>query len=401
MGFRRFVLAGLGFALTFGFGAGFWAAWERGLWASAVAAALLAFVAAAPTLARLRTPAGAMRPGPAQGVDPMQDRRLAHLLDHAPAPLLMETTQGGLVAVNRAARTLFATDGRLAPPPQALHEALAGLRAGEPRMVRLGEGAARAYALTSAEIIGPDGLARLLSLADIEAELNARETAILKQTLDVLSHEIMNSLTPVTSLAQTSAALLADGAHQDAARALMTLERRARGLLRFVDGYRQLARLPEPDLRPVTLGLVLEDAGRLFRERWDGRAVTLETGPAPDIEVRIDADLMSQVLLNLLANAAEAALDSPVPHMPARVSLTAQACGPDAVVITVADNGIGLDGLAPETLLKPFFSTKPGGAGIGLSLVQQAVASHGGTLTFQTPGLESRGLQVDLRLPRA
>lgn len=401
MDFRRFLLAGLGFALTFGFGAGFWAALEQGLWASAIAAALLAFVAAAPTLARLRTPSGSMLPVPAQGADASQDRRMAHLLDHAPAPLLMETAQGGLVAVNRAARILFATDGRLAPPPAALRDALTGLRAGEPRVVRLGEGTGRAYALMSAEMVGPDGLARLLSLTDIEAELSARETATLKQTLDVLSHEIMNSLTPVTSLAQTSAALLAEGAHQDAARALMTLERRARGLLRFVDGYRQLARLPEPDLRPVSLGLVLEDAERLFRERWEGQAVTLEAGPAPEGLVRIDPDLMSQVLLNLLANAAEAALAAHSPQCPARVSLTARAFGAEAVVITVADNGTGLGNLAPEILLKPFFSTKPGGAGIGLSLVQQAVVSQGGALAFQTPGLESRGLGVTLRLPRA
>jgi two-component system nitrogen regulation sensor histidine kinase NtrY len=398
MGFRRFVLAGLGFALAFGFGAGFWAAAERGMWASAIAAGLLAFVAAAPTFARLRAQPGASRAAPVPGGDPMQDRRMAHLLDQAPAPLLMETPHGGVVAVNRAARTLFATDGRLAPPPAALREALAGLRAGERRVVRLGGEAPRAYALTSAEAMGPDGMTRLLSLTDIEAELAARETATLRQTLDVLSHEIMNSLTPVTSLAQTSAGLLADGDTDGAARALMTLERRASGLLRFVDSYRQLARLPEPGIRPAPLSILVEDAARLFAERWDGQDVALETAPAPDVSAPMDPDLMGQALLNLLSNAAEAALAARTPERPARVQLTARRRGPDSIAITVADNGSGLGDLTPEAIVKPFFTTKPGGAGIGLSLVSQIVQGHGGELLIEPHGLDGRGVSVTITL---
>lgn len=397
MGFRRFVLAGLGFALAFGFGAGFWAAAERGMWASAIAAGLLAFVAAAPTFARLRAQPGASRALPVPGAGSLQDRRMAHLLDQAPAPLLMETPHGGVVAVNRAARTLFATDGRLAPPA-ALREALAGLRAGERRVVRLGGEAARAYALTSAEAMGPDGMTRLLSLTDIEAELAARETATLRQTLDVLSHEIMNSLTPVTSLAQTSAGLLADGDNDSAARALMTLERRASGLLRFVDSYRQLARLPEPHIRPAPLSILLEDAARLFAERWDGQDVALETAPAPDMSAPMDSDQMGQALLNLLTNAAEAALDARTPERPARVQLTARRRGPGRLAITVADNGSGLGDLTPEAIVKPFFTTKPGGAGIGLSLVSQIVQGHGGELLIEPHGLDGRGVSVTISL---
>jgi signal transduction histidine kinase len=237
----------------------------------------------------------------------------------------------------------------------------------------------------------------LAALTDIQSELQAAEAQALRELLHVLSHEIMNSLTPVASLAESASELLAHCTPEssNAARdAVETLGRRAAGLTRFVQGYRSLARLPAPNLRPVQLARLLDDVARLFRARWDNKVTLDITEPDSDLEAKVDPDLISQALLNLLVNGAEAALeggcDTPT------VSLAARRTG-EGVVLTVGDNGPGVPPTQRDQLFRPFFTTKATGTGVGLAIARQVALAHGGDLALE-PEFSVPGAAFVLRL---
>lgn len=214
----------------------------------------------------------------------------------------------------------------------------------------------------------------------------------------MVSHEIMNSLTPVTSLAQTASGLLDEGDTASAREALVTLERRALGLLRFVEGYRDFARLPSADLQPVSLGVFLEDVARLFQgTHGEGqeKGVGLERGAIVQTMVMIDPDLMAHALLNLLKNAAQSAQ-----ARTARVRLAARRID-ERVLIEVSDDGDGSGDVDPVEAQKPFFTTKSEGAGVGLTLVGRIAADHGASLEVACPGLDGRGTVVGISVALA
>lgn len=362
--------------------------------ANALLASIAAFAAGLWLVTR-DEPAPAPAP-PAEGdavrLDQERARRtLQAYLDQTPTPLVLAPLVGPLTAVNRAARRLFHTDGVLPDPSPELAEAIATASPETRRTVRLasGDGPPRTYALSVAEVTGGGGPVRLAALTDIEAEIQAAEAAALKELLQVLSHEIMNSLTPLASLAQSAAELLEEGERQDVATAresVAVIARRSGGLHRFVEAYRQLARLPAPQPRLVSLGDLIDEAARLFETRWGARGVVLEAvRPRPDIRIRLDPDLTAQALISLLANAAQAALAKAADGTaPPTVRLSARPAGEGAAIV-VEDNGAGVDPARAGEIFKPFFTTKPEGSGIGLSLARQAVVSQGGQLVLDPP----------------
>lgn len=372
-----------GTALLFPLGLGFCLALQHQLWATAAVAVLFALLAWVPLLDEgWRAPPPAAAPPVIRAE--ADRRRLEHVLNHAPTPLVVVGADGRIETLNRAARRLLGAE-----TPPALLEAAGALTPGGRALVRLPrDGALRTHAVTCAELLDGEGLQRLLALTDIEAELRAVEAETLKETLDVVSHEIMNSLTPVTSLAGTALAFVEQDDRAGASDALSTLERRAGGLLRFVEGYRALARLPQPSKRRVVLTELARDVARLQPPE-----TRLELA-VEDLWLEADPDLLAQALLNLLKNAREA--------LPTggegRVKLSAIPAG-RGIEISVADNGAGLGGRSAADIEKPFYTTKPGGAGIGLALARQIALAHGGELVIAEPGLEGRGLTVTLRLP--
>lgn len=368
-----------------------YAAWRGDLPASALLCGLVAAGAVAWTLseaaseAQARPPAA--EPAPPHLEEERRRRTLQAFLDQAPTPLLTLQADRPLTAVNRAARRMFRTDDVLADPGGELRRAILDTAPDLRRSVRLDSASGpRTYALSVADVVGAGGALRLVALTDIQAEIQAAEAAALKELLQILSHEIMNSLTPLASLAQSASDLLADGAPKDIAMARDSVEviaRRTDGLHRFVEAYRQLARLPDPTPRAVSLGDLLDEAARLFETRWRPAGVVLDfTPPKPDVMIRLDPDLTAQALINLLTNAAEAALAGGA--RPPTVRLSAQGAV-DGATLVVEDNGPGVDPQAAAEIFRPFFTTKPDGSGIGLSLARQAVVSQGGQLVLTAP----------------
>lgn len=314
------------------------------------------------------------------------------LLDHAPVPLLFRSVDGTLHAANRAARRLFKTEDRLINPPAELLAALTEKRvSSEGRMIRLHSSAdsrLRMYALSVGQGAGVGGIVEYLALTNVEAGLKAAEAQALRDLLQILSHEIMNSLTPIVSLSVTAEELFTD-ADKDASsplirEALMTLRRRAEGLDKFVRGYRELARLPPPDLALVELEVLLHETQTLFHARW-GTGIPLEVRlPSTRVLIRVDKVQIEQALLNLLNNAAEACASQSSPSVQIVAEVT-----DGAAIIIVRDNGTGLDPSLQEEIFHPFVSFKENGNGVGLSLARQIVLGHGGSLEVEAPEPES------------
>jgi signal transduction histidine kinase len=214
--------------------------------------------------------------------------------------------------------------------------------------------------------------------------LNAVEIAAQSDLVRVLTHEIMNSMTPVTSLAHTAADLMAevdrggDPIVSDARAAIDTLSRRADGVMHFVESYRQISRTPEVRRRVFEALPWARELESLFKASDASQGVDFTLDVARDnLLLDADPDLMCQVLLNLLRNAAEAARG----HAGApAVSLRFAPIAGNRVQIEVADNGSGVPKALRKDIFLPFFTTKAKGTGVGLSLARQVVLAHRGSI---------------------
>ncbi|MGL4542227.1 MAG: sensor histidine kinase [Polymorphobacter sp.] len=319
-----------------------------------------------------------------------ENRALAALIDDVPSPLISIDADDRVQLLNKAARRLLG-NGVVRLDSLAVHGAdfaadIAGLRPGERRSTRLGIGGVPTAALLSmAEIRQGAAVLRIVAVQPIQQELDRAELAAQTDLVRVLTHEIMNSMTPVTSLSATAAALIAaadtgrDPAIADARAAIETVARRAEGVMHFVRTYRQLTRPPVLRRRRVELPALFAELARLFASDWP--ALPLKVDVADGLGVDADPDLIAQVLINLLRNGAEAAAahtDTPT------VTLSAQALKGGRVAIDVTDNGPGVAPDQRQDIFLPFFSTKAEGTGVGLSLARQIALAHDGALTCET-----------------
>ncbi|MEI9978705.1 MAG: ATP-binding protein [Edaphobacter sp.] len=237
----------------------------------------------------------------------------------------------------------------------------------------------------------------LLVLSDVSAALREEERFAWKRLIRVLGHEINNSLTPIKSIAGSLRGRLSAWSDQtgekvDFERGLEVIENRSESLNRFLQAYRQLMGLPAPKLAAVALAPLVHRVAQLER-----RVSVAVTGEA-DVVLQADADHIEQALINLVRNAADAALSPDATAGEPTVEITWRTLGAE-VVIEVLDNGPGLT--SAENLFVPFYTTKPGGTGIGLVLAQQIALAHRGSvqLANRTDGLP--GCRADLRLPLA
>jgi nitrogen fixation/metabolism regulation signal transduction histidine kinase len=321
-----------------------------------------------------------------------EGRFLEAVLDDAPTALLTVDDQGKIDLANKAARRMMmrhkgvrVDDFRVYG--EAFAAALADVTVGKPRLVPLTLDAVPQTAMVSAASVHRlGGQVRVVAVQPIQGELNAVEIAAQSDIVRVLTHEIMNSMTPVTSLAQTAASIMRgvdrgeDPAIGDARMAVETLARRADGVMHFVESYRQIARAPEVRRHVFQVLPWARELEALFCASDAGKGVRLGLRVAPEkLTLDADADLLCQVIINLLKNGAEAAAE----HRPdPMVELTFTRTGGGRTQIDVADNGPGVpDALAGDIFL-PFYTTKAKGTGVGLSLARQIVLAHRGAVSL-------------------
>jgi nitrogen fixation/metabolism regulation signal transduction histidine kinase len=230
---------------------------------------------------------------------------------------------------------------------------------------------------------------RLVSLANIETELNAQELTAWQAVIRVLAHEIMNSLTPISSLSSTARDLVAHAQQAlpqdnplsstlaDARVALDTVARRSDGLVHFVETYRHLSRRLVAKVEPVRLRQVFARIEHLLSGELAARGIILAGSVEPEsLEVAADGELLDQALINLLRDAMEALKN----RADARIALSASRDSENRIVVAVTDNGPGVPAELRETIFVPFFTTRHDGTGIGLTLTRQIAAVHGAAL---------------------
>lgn len=319
-----------------------------------------------------------------------EQRTLGALVEEVPIPLLSIADDGRLSLLNKAARRLFATPvptriADLAPYGPALAVDLANARPGERKVTRLTmDGSEVAATLSLAEVREPGAPPlRLVTVQPIQSELDRVEMTAWRDLVRVLTHEIMNSVTPITSLARSAAELMAevegnDPRLTDARDCVETVARRAEGVTRFVQSYRQVSRTPSVRLADVPVAPLIDEVARLFRADWPADRVALDVSvDPPSMAAELDPDLIAQLLLNLLKNGAEAAIE----HAAApALRLTARRNRSGRLLLDVEDNGPGIPPERAHEVFLPFFTTKKQGTGVGLSLARQIVHAHGGSI---------------------
>jgi signal transduction histidine kinase len=283
---------------------------------------------------------------------------------------------------------------------QSLQDTLFSLKAGEKALVKIPDQDME-LALHAAEFRLKDQKYTLVSLQDIKSELQEKEMEAWQTLIRVLTHEIMNSMTPITSMAATVIDLLnsineKNGENIDAeaiidiANALKTIHKRSLGLTDFVEAYRNLTLIPKPKFKIFPINDLFGRIEKLMENKLTKKSIDFKWSVEPQsLELTADPGLIEQVLINLVLNAAQA-FDRVKDSKASRIQLIANLDDNGKIIIRVTDNGPGIVKEALSKVFIPFFSTKKKGSGIGLSLSRQIMKLHKGSITVKSePDLET------------
>lgn len=234
----------------------------------------------------------------------------------------------------------------------------------------------------------------LVSFQDIHPELEQKEIESWQKLIRVLTHEIMNSITPISSLASTVSSMLneykssnpkitADEKEglEDILHAISTIESRSKGLLNFVEIYRNLTRIPKPNFRYFSVSELFDRSLELLQPKINEYNILIKIKIFPqDLKILADPDLIDQVVINLLLNAVDAIKEVPDPQ----ITIVASTNLNNRTTIEFADNGKGIKQDILDKIFMPFFTSKKTGSGIGLSLSRQIMQMHKGSISVRS-----------------
>jgi two-component system nitrogen regulation sensor histidine kinase NtrY len=241
---------------------------------------------------------------------------------------------------------------------------------------------------------------RLIIIQDINQEIEQKEIEAWHKLIRILTHEIMNSVTPISSLTETTQSMLkskdgklrkatelTDEVITDIEFSLRTIQKRSEGLLQFVETYRTLSKVPKPILAPVEIESLFASVEQLMREEMSKNKILFQVKINSTTKVvPMDRILVEQVLINLISNSTHALAGRPEPKI-----IVSAYDGDRSLIIEVYDNGHGISDKVLAHIFVPFFSTRQEGSGIGLSLSKQIMSSHGGNITVKSiPDVETR-----------
>lgn len=259
---------------------------------------------------------------------------------------------------------------------------LKALQPGEVKVIRIyKEEVMQDLAVTVTEYSTPAADLRLINLKNIRSILEENEMEAWQKLVRVLTHEIMNSITPIISLSDTLCErAIQQGMEEESLmlQGMKTIHRRSKGLMVFVENYRKLSRLSTPVLAPVEVGELLGDIKKLFPSSKVRYIYKVEDESR---KLMIDRSQMEQVLINLLKNAGEACMDQLNPEVVVETDYQAEN---HIFRLSVTDNGCGILPEVVDRIFIPFFTTKPTGSGIGLSLCKQIMTLHGGSIRVKS-----------------
>lgn len=272
-----------------------------------------------------------------------------------------------------------------------LYREVLSLRPGDNKVVDITHDKSAFKILLTATAFQTGGrIYKLVAFQNVSEALDETESKAWQKLLSVMTHEIMNSVAPISSLAETLKNRLQHATSELDARpdsfedlelGIDTIKRRSEGLLKFAETYRNLNKITTPNRRKIYVRDMFENMHVLMQPTLIQKKIELEVIlKDPDLNIQADPDLIEQVLINLLINAMEAVKDRPN----ARIVLSGGALSANKAVIKVADNGMGMSPEVVDKIFIPFFSTKKSGSGIGLSLCKQIMMLHKGNIQVQS-----------------
>lgn len=333
---------------------------------------------------------------------------LQTIVEHVRVALVCFDDQMRVQMVNHAAKELFnktliTSIRSFDHTSPNLLETINMIKNGEKELIKLSLGGKlMTLSILATEFKLQNESFKLVSFQDIKSELEANEIESWQKLIRVLTHEIKNSVIPISTLSDVILQLIKDeDGHPDLNRldeegiedlvgGLETIESRSKGLANFVKTYDQLTKVPKPDIKPVPVDRLINRLKSLFKADIDQQSIRFAVEIEDDLEVQVDSDLIDQVLINLLKNAIEAlqTVKSPAINIKAYREL-------GKIVIAISDNGPGIPDEVVENIFVPFYTTKETGSGIGLSLSRQIMKLHKGNLEVSSSA--TRGTQFILK----
>jgi len=333
-------------------------------------------------------------------------RYLQTVVQHIGIGLISFDAGGEVQLVNTSAKRLLKVNTlknikTLRSTNPALVNTLFQLVPGEKNLIKIEDkDETQQLVIYSTEFILREQKYTLVSIQNIQTELEEKEMEAWQNLIRVLTHEIMNSITPIASLASTMNNLLVDCQKntedcfqfesetiEDISNAAQTIEKRSKGLLNFVESYRKLTRIPRPDFQIFAISSLFNRIEQLMKSKMQEQKISFFSNIDPEsLELTADPEMVEQVLINLLLNA----IDAVNTRQDGKIILLSEMDSMGRVLIQVSDNGVGIIKEVVDKIFIPFFTTKQEGTGIGLSLSKQIMRLHRGNISVTSqPGIET------------
>jgi len=284
-------------------------------------------------------------------------------------------------------KTIYSLEKR----EETLYNEIIKLKPGDSKVVSITRNQQLIKILMSASVLrSDDKIYKLIAFQNVSEALDETESKAWQKLLNVMTHEIMNSVAPISSLADTLKNRLqspeianspVSSQLEDLELGIDTIKRRSEGLLKFTESYRNLNKITKLDLKKILVRDLFENLNSLMQPTMEKKHIELEIVLRdPTLAIEADINLLEQVLINLIVNAIEAVKDKDSP----RISLSAEIQANNRTVVKVADNGMGMPTELLDKIFIPFFSTRKTGSGIGLSLCKQIMLLHKGNIQVQS-----------------
>lgn len=313
----------------------------------------------------------------------VQHEYLHRVIEHVDTALLCFDGREKIVIANRAAKDLLLTPllinmRQIDLTAPLLGDAMRSLRPGQSRLLKVvlaGETMQLLLAARDFTLLG--NAHKLVSIQNIQAAIDETELSSWQKLIKVLTHEIMNSMTPIVSLSSHLQKTLSDDQEDDLVRGIRSIASRSDGLLKFIDSYRSLTSLPAPTASEIAVSQLFDHISVLTADRLSSSNCTFHTTvDQPAMTIVADQHQVEQILLNLITNAEDAVSDQPV----RQIQLKGYVDNRRRPVIQVVDSGVGIPAEQLDNIFTPFFTTKETGTGVGLSLSRQLAHLNRATL---------------------
>lgn len=307
-----------------------------------------------------------------------QEKFYEYIFDKLNTGVIILNDKGNILQANRAMRNILGLEiishtNHILKISESLYEAITNSTDGETREVAItSESGDKAYSVMTSKMQHIDKELKIIAMSSLDSALESKEIEAWSKLTRILTHEIMNSLSPITSLSETLLSMNRDKKMQQG---LETIVQTNKSLISFVENYRSFTTVQKPVKHPFEIKPLLENLLRLICPKDIN--YTLSVDPEETM-IFADENQVLQVVVNLLKNAVQAVENNPIKEVNVRVTIRED----ENILLEVSNNGPQITPEVIENLFTPFFTTKPGGKGVGLSVSKRIMQLHGGSLTL-------------------